>query len=121
MGYNFTYGGANRRDGFRRHWGNDHRLCINLHNEAGGPLDGNGVYNVGTKGGVVGWNGADATGSLKYYALSGLDASQGNLVTIDGATQQTDDAGLAAAAQKHGEGTGLTNGKPNFNTMRMRK
>ena len=27
----------------------------------------------------VGWNGADATGSLKYYAMSGLDASQGNL------------------------------------------
>ena len=121
VGYNFTYGGQNRRDGFRRHWGNDHRLCINLHNEAGNPLDGNDVYNVGTKGGVVGWNGADATGSLKYYAMSGLDASQGNLVTIDGATQQTDDAGLAAAAQKHGEGTGLTNGKPNFNTMRMRK
>ena len=97
VGYNFTYGGANRRDGFRRHWEMT-TIRINLHNEAGDPLDGNGVYNVGTKGGVVGWNGADATGSLKYYALSGLTLRKAT-VTTDGATQQTDDAGLAAAAQ----------------------
>ena len=121
VNYHFTYGGANRNHGFRRHWGNDHRLCINLHNEGGNPLDSNGQYNTGTKGGVVGWNGADAGGTLKYYAMSGLDAGQGNLARMDGSTEQADDVGLAAAVEQHGRGEGWTNDTANFNTMRMRK
>jgi prepilin-type N-terminal cleavage/methylation domain-containing protein len=120
LNYHFSYGGQNRNHGFRRNWGTDHRLCINLHNNAGDPVA-SGTYDAASVGGAVGWNGADAGGTLKYYAMSGLDAAQGNLVTMDGATQQTDDAGLAAAVRTHGEGTGLKNGKPNFNTMRMRK
>ena len=122
VGYTANYGGADRAHGFRRHWGTDHRLCINLHNNAGNPMA-SGTYDAAAMGGTVGWNGADAGGTLKYYALSGLDAAQGNLVTTDGSTQQTDDAGLSAAIAKHGAGEGISanNGSPNFNTMRMRK
>jgi hypothetical protein len=81
----------------------------------------NGAYNAASRGGAAPWVGASATGSYKYYSMSGLDEGQGNLTTMDGAVQQADDTALAAALKKHGEGTGQANGKPNFNTMRTRK
>ena len=80
-----------------------------------------GSYDAASKGGAAPWIGASASGSYKYYSMSGLDEGQGNLTTMDGAVLQADDASLAAALKKHGEGTGQTNGKPNFNTMRTRK
>ena len=78
---------------------------------------------LGTKGGVVGWNGADAGWFPQILRYERLDAGQGNLARMDGSTEQTDDVGLAAAAQNSMAvaKAGLTNGKPNFNTMRMRK
>ena len=114
------YGGYNWNRAFRRFWGNDKRLCVTLHKTSGkDPISG-GQYNAASAGGVSGWIGSDAGGSYKHYQCSGLDAAQGNLVKQDGSTQQTDDAGLAAAMQTHGEGEGLSNGVPNFNTMRIR-
>ncbi len=81
----------------------------------------NGAYNAASRGGATPWNGASASGSLKYYNMTGLDEGQGNLTTMDGAVQQADDSGLAAALKKHGEVTSQANGKPNFNTTRARK
>ena len=81
----------------------------------------NGVYDPASRGGARPWIGNDQKGSYKYYQISGLDANQGNLVKQDGSTLQASDADLHAAMKDHGEGEGLKNGGPNFNTMRMFK
>ena len=114
------YGGYKWNRAFRRYWGTDVRLCVNLHAQRGDPMQ-NGVYNPGSRGGARPWIGNDQSGSYKYYQVSGLDANQGNLVKQDGSTLQANDADLHAAMQKHGEGEGLKNGVPNFNVMRMFK
>ena len=114
------YGGYKWNRAFRRFWGTDKRLCVNLHNGNGDPMK-NGVYNPGSRGGARPWIGNDLKGSYKYYQISGLDANQGNFVKQDGSTLQGSDADLHAAMKDHGEGEGLKNGVPNFNTMRMFK
>ena len=122
-GYDFRYHGSLLRRGGRRahyNWGSEYRKYTNLHVNGGDPMVA-GSYNAASKGGAAPWNGASATGSYKYYSMAGLDEGQGNLTTMDGAVLQADDASLAAALKKHGEGTGQTNGKPNFNTTRARK
>jgi hypothetical protein len=122
-GYDFRYHGSLLRRGGRRahyNWGTEYRKYTNLHVNGGDPMVA-GSYNAASKGGAAPWNGASATGSYKYYSMAGLDEGQGNLTTMDGAVLQADDASLAAALKKHGEGTGQTNGKPNFNTTRARK
>ena len=115
------YTGWNR--GFRRYWGGDKRLCVNMHFEGGNPFNtSNNTYSTANNGGARPWIGADAPGSYKYYNCTGLDADQGNLVTSDGAARMADTAGLHEALDKHGKGfdKGLSNRDPNFNTMRMR-
>jgi len=114
------YGGYKWNRGFRRFWGNDKRLCVNLHKNSNQNPIKNDQYNAANAGGKRDWIGAGQGGSYKYYQCSGLDAAQGNLVTSDGATLQTDNAGLHAAMEKHGKGEGLNNDVPNFNVMRMR-
>jgi len=124
-GYNFRYHGSLLKSGGRRsNWsgGNhaDRKLYTNMHVNAGDPMVSD-SYSAASRGGAAPWIGASATGSYKYYSMSGLDEGQGNLTTMDGAVQQADDATLAVALSKHGAGTGHANGKPNFNTMRVRK
>jgi prepilin-type N-terminal cleavage/methylation domain-containing protein len=115
------YGGYKWNRAFRRYWGTDKRLCVNLHqNSNQDPVKG-GVYNPANAGGARPWIGADAKGSYKYYQVSGLDSNQGNFVKQDGSTLQGNDADLHAAMKTHGEGEGLKNGTPNFNVMRMFK
>ena len=113
------YTGWNR--GFRRQWGGDVRLCVNMHNQAGNPMNGT-TYSTTNRGGARPWIGADAPGSYKYYNCTGLDADQGNIVTTDGAAKMADTAELHNALNNHGKGyeKGLSNRDPNFNTMRMR-
>ena len=43
----------------------------------------------------------------KNRAISGLDASQGQVATSDGAVVMTDDSGLKEAVKKHGEAAGV--------------
>ena len=47
----------------------------------------------------------------KNRAISGLDESQGQVATSDGATVMTDNAGLKAAVKKHAESTGVNSEK----------
>jgi hypothetical protein len=49
-----------------------------------------------------------ATGNAAHYCMSGLDASQGNYATSDGAVVQGSDAELTAAATAHMNSSGGT-------------
>ena len=85
------YGGYKWNRAFRRYWGTDKRLCVNLHqNSNQDPVKG-GVYNAANAGGARGWIGTDLKGSYKYYQVSGLDSNQGNFVRQDGSTLQGND------------------------------
>ena len=121
--YRRWYGGYNWNRGFRRLWGGDVRLCVNMHNNKGNPFNTKTEEYDGGKsaGGPRGWIGSDNPGSYKYYAVSGLDKDQGNYVTMDGTAVQANDVELAGALKKHGDASGLANREPNFNMMRMRK
>ena len=58
------------------------------------------------------------TGNGKHYVMSGLDASQGNLVRADGSTLQADDATLAEAIKTHMESVGGTLSEQTSGTFR---
>jgi prepilin-type N-terminal cleavage/methylation domain-containing protein len=121
--YRRWYGGYNWNRGFRRLWGGDTRLCVNMHKSNGNPWNtSTEEYNGGaTAGGPRGWIGASSKGSYKYYAVAGLDADQGNISLMDGSAKQLTDVGLAEALKKHGEAEGYASREPNFNTMRIKK
>jgi len=121
--YRRWYGGYNWNRGFRRLWGGDVRLCVNMHKNRGNPFNTKTEkYDGGASaGGPRPWIGSDAKGSYKYYAVSGLDADQGNYSLVDGSAKQANNVELAGALKKHGEGVGYASREPNFNTMRIRK
>jgi prepilin-type N-terminal cleavage/methylation domain-containing protein len=60
-----------------------------------------------------------ATGNKKHYVMSGLDASQGNYATSDGAVVQGSDAELTAAATAHMNSSGGTLDRATGGFMRM--
>ena len=62
---------------------------------------------------------ATATGNAKHYVMSGLDASQGNYATSDGAVVQASDADLTAAAAAHMGSSGGTLDTATGGFMRM--
>ena len=62
---------------------------------------------------------ATATGLAANYVMSGLDASQGNYATSDGAVVQGSDADLSAAAAAHMASSGGTLEQATGGFMRM--
>jgi prepilin-type N-terminal cleavage/methylation domain-containing protein len=60
-----------------------------------------------------------STGNAAHYCMSGLDASQGNYATSDGAVVQGSDAELTAAATAHMNSSGGTLDRATGGFMRM--